>query len=71
MRLRVVGVLIRLSLDLGKRIAGVSRIEDIVLVSPRWGDKAGNMAAVNFTKNENTLTGGSDFFVAIMEFVSS
>ena len=43
----------------------------LILVSPRWGDTAGNMAAVNFTKNENALTGGSDFFVAIMEFVSS
>ena len=35
-----------------------------VLVSPRWGDTTGNMAAANFTKNENTLTGGGGFFVA-------
>ena len=37
---------------------------EIVIVSPRWGDTAGNMAAANFTKKRNTLTGGSDFFVA-------
>ena len=35
-----------------------------ITVSPRWGDTAGDMTAVNFTKNKYTLTRGSAFFVS-------
>ena len=36
-----------------------------LLVSPRWGDTAGKIWLLRISqKNKNTLTGGSDFFVA-------
>ena len=36
----------------------------LLTASPRWGDAAGKMTAVNFTKKQNAMTGGSSFIAS-------